>query len=202
MTQLPWHAVNTGLVVTRPELPASVSATTSRVVGWGGDAARYEHFVGAGLAAGLAERDAGAIAGWRAGVLDLRDDALGRVAELGDAATAALGLDGSVAGEGSIAQFLDLQRRDAFGWPGATGEVAAIGGFSGLGGAWLSPPTAAKAVAPTSFAVTTGDLHWIVQADVCGSRILPLAAPIEIDVEASVVPTVSAQSYFVRLVRR
>ena len=198
MTHLPGHAVNAGLVLTTPQLAASVSATTSRVVGWGGDGARYEHFVGAGLAAGLAERDAGAIAGWRAGVLDLRDDALGRVRELGDDARVALGTDGSVA------DFFAAQRLDPFAWPGALDgtDVAAIGGFSGLAGVWLSPPTSAKAVAPTSFAVSTGEVHWLVQADVFGSRVQPLAAAIEIDVEATVRPIVSPQSYLVRLVRR
>lgn len=198
MTKLPGHAVNAGLVLTKPALTASVSATTSRVVGWGGDGAVYEHFVGAGIAAGLAERDAGAIAGWRAGVLDLRDDALGRVRELGDEARAALGTDGSVA------DFYAAQRLDPFAWPGAStgADVAAIGGFSGLAGVWLSPPTSAKAVAPTSFAVSTGTVHWLVQADVFGSRVQPLAAAIEIDVEATVRPIVSPQSYLVRLVRR
>jgi len=200
--RLPGHAVNAGLVLTRPELPASMSATTSRVVGWGGDAALYNHFVGAGLAAGLADRDAGAIAGWRAGVLDLRDDALGRAREIGNAAAPALGLEGGVAD--SVAEFIAQQQRDAFFWPdaGVGSDVAAIGGFSGLGGIWLSPPTAAKAVAPTSFAITTGELDWLVQADVFGARVQPLAAPIAIDVEASVTTIVSEQSYVVRLVRR
>lgn len=146
----------------------------------GGSAERFRH----ALAAGQAALPAGAstdlvvtlagIAGWRAGVLGLRGDALAHLADVPPAAAAAaLGIP-----ETELDAFAERQRVDRFWWPGraaARGYVCAVGGFAGLGGAWTAPPVDARPLDDDgSFAVRTGERWWRVDADVWGSRLVAL----------------------------
>lgn len=146
----------------------------------GGSAERFWHALAAGQAAlpddaptDLVVALAG-IAGWRAGVLGLRDDALAHLADVPPAATAAaLGI-----GETDLDAFGDHQRTDRFWWPGRTerrGYVCAVGGFAGLGGAWTAPPVDARPLDDDGcFAVRTGERWWRLDADVWGSRLTAL----------------------------
>lgn len=149
----------------------------------GGSAERFRAAFGAGqAAAGSASLDPvhlAGIAGWRAGVLGLREDALSRIAAAmptaADAIAAALGMDAT-----NLEPFLEHQRRDRFWWPGRTeqrGYVCAVGGFAGLGGAWTQPPTDGRPLgADGAFAVRTGERWWRIDADVWGSGLTPLRA--------------------------
>lgn len=117
-----------------------------------------------------------ALAAWRAGALVYRDDALARLDGLltdgaGLAAARALGLDTA----SLAATFGTAQRTDRFWWPGraeARGYVCAVGGFAGVGGAWVAPPDEGFALAqPGAFAIRTGDEWWRLDADVWGSQL-------------------------------
>ena len=161
-----------------PGLDLERAATIVRASG--GSAERFRHAFAAGQAhlppdtatdrlVALA-----GVAGWRAGVLGLRADAFGHLADLPrTAASAALGL-----AESDLDAFLERQRTDRFWWPGRTaqrGYVCAVGGFAGLGGAWTAPPTETRPLDDEgSFAVLTGQRWWRVDADVWGSRLVPL----------------------------
>jgi len=164
----------------------------------GGDPGRFARYVSAAVTAGAADPDtvraALAVAAWRSGVLALRDDALERLRGLArrregrDVAGAALGLDAD-----AVPDLVARQAGDRFWWPDRerwNGYVCAVGGFAGLGGAWIEPPTdgrtlqplaapAAKgppvavvaASGPSAFAVRTGDTWWRIDADVWGSSV-------------------------------
>ncbi|WP_394686121.1 potassium transporter Kef [uncultured Microbacterium sp.] len=146
----------------------------------GGSVERFWHALAAGQAtlpvdapSDLVVALAG-IAGWRAGVPGLRDDALAHLADVPPvAAAAALGL-----AEGDLDAFAEHQRTDRFWWPGRPGQrgyVCAVGGFAGLGGAWTAPPTDPRPLdADGAFAVRTGERWWRVDADVWGSRLVAL----------------------------
>lgn len=177
----------------------------------GGDPALF----GAGLAAALEERPApdrdellsyAAVAAWRAGALAYRDDALTRLDALvaggaGLAAGRTLGLDGVE----SVTAFAAAQRTDRFWWPrrrAARGYVCAVGGFAGLGGAWIMPPELGVPLSePGAFAIRAGDEWWRLDADVWGHRLVrmddtdgdPIAqAPPASDSAASIVCTPSS----------
>lgn len=163
-----------------PGLDLDRAATA--VVAAGGSAARFGHALAAGQAQLAADAPVdlvvtlAGIAGWRAGVLGLRDDALARIVDVPPpAAAAALGL-----AEADLRAFTDRQRIDRFWWPGRTasrGYVCAIGGFAGFGGAWTAPPADARSLAePGAFAVRTARRWWRVDADVWGSRLTELPA--------------------------
>lgn len=121
--------------------------------------------------------DLAGVAAWRSGALAYRDDALQRLERLStthpDAAAAALGLDSD-----DLAPFLEAQHGDRFWWPGraaSRGYVSAVGGFVGLGGVWLAPPTEAVALAdPGAFGIRTDERWWRLDADVWGARLRPL----------------------------
>jgi hypothetical protein len=160
-----------------PELAAA------QVAGAGGDPDAFRGFLAAALPLVPADaRDAdvftalAGIAGWRAGVRELREDALDRIDALRDAvdsgraAAAALGLTADELGE-----FVERQRGgDRFWWPGraaAGGYVCAVGGFAGLGGVWTVPPDAWRSLdAPGVYAVRAGE-WWQVEVDVWGQRV-------------------------------
>ncbi|MEV5041467.1 potassium transporter Kef [Microbacterium sp. LMI1x-1-1.1] len=149
----------------------------------GGDPARFAASFAAGFAAAsdVDAVDLAGVAAWRAGALAFRDDALQRLARLSqthpDAAAAALGLDSA-----DLDAFLEAQRDDRFWWPGraaSRGYVCAVGGFAGLGGAWIAPPVEAAPLGdPGAFGVRTGEQWWRLDADAWGSRLRALdAAP-------------------------
>jgi hypothetical protein len=184
MMRRPAFAINDGVNVTGatlPELPdlnVDLAATEHRVVGWGADAARYRHFLAAGLAATADDGDAPALdagqvrtvavlAAWRAGAVRFRDDALQRAASVAESrARAALGL-----GDVSVEAFLAAQRESPFGDPRGGGTIALLGGFRGLGGTWLSPPVEPIPLGAATFAVRTGSERWQITADLFGARI-------------------------------
>lgn len=183
--QLPRHVANDALTMDAAAGPASVAGldvavATRNVARNGGDAGRFTQFFAAAVAAMRADADRTAvvslasIAAWRAGALGVRVDALARLGALTPerqpAAVAALGIDA-----GALAEFVARQAEDRYWWPGrsaARGYVCALGGFTGLGGAWLSPPERWMPLpAPGSFAVRAADAWWRIDADVWGSRV-------------------------------
>ncbi|MFJ6678657.1 potassium transporter Kef [Microbacterium sp. NPDC091382] len=145
----------------------------------GGDPARFAASLAAGFAAAsdVDVVDLAGVAAWRAGALAFRADALQRLARLSqthpDAAAAALALDSA-----DLGRFLEAQHDDRFWWPGreaSRGYVCAVGGFVGLGGAWIEPPVEAVALADAgAFGIRTGEQWWRLDADVWGSRLRPL----------------------------
>lgn len=178
----PTHVVNLGLTVSAPALPqlpsADLAVATANVAGWGGDPALFVHFLAAGLAAGpvdgAAVRQVAAIAGWRAGVLGLRDEALELLGSLpAEVGGATLGFPPP-----ELTGFVDRQRTDRYWWPGrerAWGQVLRAGGFAGLGGYWLAPPVLAGTGGVAGrWLVQAGDTWWQLDADVFGSRLVEL----------------------------
>ncbi|WP_241796348.1 potassium transporter Kef [Microbacterium sp. C5A9] len=151
-----------------------------------GDAELFTRALAAGVAADAASRDDRdraldlvAIAGWRAGALGLRADALTRLAALPTAETrvaaaAVLGI-----GVDQLDVFIRRQGTDRFWWPGRAdqrGYVLAVGGFRGIGGAWIRPPERVERLAdPGAFAFLVGGVWWRLDADVWGSRLAVLA---------------------------
>lgn len=151
-----------------------------------GDSELFTRALGAGVAAdpsALDDRDRAldlvAIAAWRAGALGLRGDALARLGTLPTAdarmaAAAALGI-----GVDQLELFLRRQRSDRFWWPGRAdqrGYVLAVGGFRGLGGAWIRPPERIEhLVDPGAFAFLVAGTWWRLDADAWGSRLAVLA---------------------------
>jgi hypothetical protein len=167
----------------------------------GGDAGRFGAALAAAQRAGFDDADGLAVvgvAGWRAGVLALRDDALRHLDELVGrrpaVAAAALGL-----AESDLPAFLERQRSDRFWWPdraAANGYVCAIGGFTGLGGAWVAPPAEARPLAADgAFAVRTHEQWWRLDADVWGSRLVQLDAEPAAAAPAAASVVVFADSY-------
>jgi hypothetical protein len=197
----PGHAVNGAIDTTSTVLPeisgVDLAATVARVVGWGGDAGLYVHFLSS--ATRETARPLATVAGWRAGVIGLRDAALEAAAGLGPAAAAGLGLDAD-----QLSGFLDSQASDPFAWPDGSKPVATIGGFIGLGGPWLAPPTRPVVTGSATFRVTSGVDTWQIEADVFGSHLTLLpdeeraARPIP---HSPVLASVSPDSYLVTLAR-
>lgn len=151
-----------------------------------GDAELFARALAAGVAAdpaSLDDRDRAlalvSIAGWRAGVLGLRTDALNRLATLPTAesrvaAAAALGI-----GIDHLEVFVRRQQSDRFWWPGRAdqrGYVLATGGFRGIGGAWIRPPERVEHLAESgAFAFLVAGSWWRLDADAWGSRLALLA---------------------------
>ena len=180
--KLPGHLANAAPAAGAPAPIAGLDLTVAarNVRAAGGDPGRFAASLAAGQRADASSEHAIALAGiaaWRAGALALRDDALARTDVLraepdGRRAVAAvLGL-----GDDAIDEFVERQRADRFWWPGRTanrGYVCAVGGFSGLGGAWVVPPQGGYALAePGAFAILSGDEWWRLDADVWGSRLV------------------------------
>ncbi|MCU1404391.1 MAG: hypothetical protein JWQ43_694 [Glaciihabitans sp.] len=195
MRQPPSHTVNRDLVLDVAAVPeglgVNVEAAAHNVhTMHGADAAaRYRHFFGAATSAVLTGPvqhalllSLGAIAAWRAGTIELRTDALRRLdIHLAEpvpplaALAAALGLDPD-----EVAPFCALQQGSRFGWPlFAEGEntVATLGGFAGLDGPWIAPPTGVTADAePGVFHVVAGAENWRLECDLFGSVLTPLGS--------------------------
>ncbi|RKR73826.1 hypothetical protein [Frondihabitans australicus] len=181
MTRRPGHAVNEGIIVDPGSEPPVVSEydvaqSVENVAAWGGDPALYLHFLGAAV-----RTDPGgdflalsSLAAWRSGVIDLAQDARGRLADAGlgpEVAGAALGLPADRVGE-----FARAQERDPFAWPptddgAGLRVVGSVGGFRGLWGPWTAPPRETVTVAPGVFRLMSGDESWEVVADVFGARL-------------------------------
>lgn len=193
MIRGPGQAVNDGLAPHAATLPAlrdfDLELSIRNVESWGGDTALYQRFLSLALAA---DDDAGvtdgplphtvlglaALAAWRSGALDLRQDALARLAEALDsgsiprtALAAALGLVPS-----ELVDFASAQAESPFGWP-ARGDgdvvVARIGGFRGLGGPWTAAPLRADHGSHDGhFVITLTDgERWTLDADIFGSAL-------------------------------
>lgn len=219
MMRTPGHAVNRGIVATTV-LPLSARVvdsgaltmqtlddTAHRITTWGGDAALYRRLLVTALEATVllspdTARSLGAVAGWRSGVLDLRADALTRLRALldgGEPAAAAAALELDVA---DLAAFSAAQSQNPFAWPTTDAAIATVGGFAGLGGRWVAPPTQITPLGDAAFAVTCGDETWFVEADVFGARLSRrderpgAAVP-----SAYATATVSLDSYLVTLER-
>lgn len=198
------HSVNAGLTLSAARVGTvegvNLSDTVERIVEWGGDADRYLHFLAAGLAASPATaagaRALGVVAGWRSGVVDLRDEALMRVVELAEpAASAALGL-----AAGEVDAFLTQQQTDPFAWPTPDPLVARIGGFAGFGGAWVAAPTQAEFVSHNLVSVHCGAEHWLAYVDVFGARVVRAESALAKQTAAAKA-LVSENSYLVEIVR-
>ncbi len=170
------HEANRGIEpreVTLPAIPGlDLDATVDRVVGWGGDSGLYRLFLGSGLVA-AEQRDAptaraiAVVAGWRSGVVALRQEAIAQLDTLGrDTAAAALGIPAD-----QLADFRLAQSTSVFGLPGQLGVIARIGGFSGMGGPWIAPPTSAHLAADGVVAIACGDDLWVAHADSFGARL-------------------------------
>ncbi len=151
----------------------------------GGDPGRFATALLAGVSEGVPADRAHvsalvSLAGWRAGALPLRDDALARANAVTDTAvrtaiTRVLGIDTD------LESFLHRQKADRFWWPDRDahrGYVCTLGGFSGLGGLWISPPQEARRFAePGAFAIRAGDDWWRADVDVWGARLVQIGTP-------------------------
>lgn len=210
------HVVNDGLVAPRDGLArldrvhgvdgVDFAASVANVTAWGGQAWLYALAVLRGLdAAGRTvgadlARSIGSLAGWRSGVLDLRDDARRRLGDLlvagrEDVAAAVLGLPVEAVGD-----FSRAQQHRPLSWPllapGAT--VARVGGFRGLGGTWTAPPRAVGRTGAGDLVVTCADGgRWRLEADVFGHRLRPLDARVVAGTTAVPGAVVSDRSYLV-----
>lgn len=208
LTVHPFQAVNAGLRPADLPIPqlsaAELEVATANVAAWGGHPALFRHFLATGLAAAPVTdpHQLAAIAGWRAGALSLRLEALRLLSALPAPAIAAT-LGFAVA---EVADFAELQQLDPYWWPGRIavgGQVLRAGGFAGLGGYWLAPPIRAGRAAITGrWAVLSGETWWQLDADVFGAVLTRLDDEPECgpDVDPSGVRIdVSPDSYVVSL---
>lgn len=173
-----------------------------RVAAAGGDPVRFAAAVAAAQRCGAEAPDAVDVAGiaaWAAGALALRDDALSRIERMlphrADVVAAALGLDAA-----DVGAFAEHQRSDRFWWPGrgaANGYVCAVGGFAGLGGAWVAAPEEARTLDDGVFAVRTGAQWWRLDADVWGARLVTIEDEPVASARAGASVVVRADSYLV-----
>ena len=201
MIRRPGHLVNDGLAIEDAgSLPAldgfDLRLSVDNVAGWGGDARMYQHF----LVRSLADPDAelmtsAALAAWRAGVIELREDALGRLETAAPAsAAAALGLQPSELGPFAHAQRGNRFARSPSTEPGT--DVARVGGFRGVGGVFISPPmTATPLDRPGGFAIHTASDDWEYDADLFGGRLRMVESSGEVGPVLGAVMTTSPLSY-------
>jgi hypothetical protein len=202
MIRRPGHVVNDGLMIEASPLPAvdgvDLQLSIDNVVALGGDERLYRHFLGAALAVGDADvLTVAALAAWRAGVIELRADALSRLdaAEPASAA-AALGI-----APGDLGPFVLGQRENRFAWPTALPEIARVGGFRGLGGALASPPVSACPLEREGgFALHTATDDWEYDADIFGGRLSRVETPGATGAVRGAELTVSPNSYLATLV--
>jgi hypothetical protein len=187
------QTVNDGLPqlsVSVPVVPDfDIELSVRNVESWGGDRELYQRFLslaldavdaadGTGGPLPQAVRGLAALAAWRSGVIDLRQDALARLAEALErgsiprqALAAALGLASA-----DLDGFARAQAESPFGWP-ARGDddvvIARVGGFRGLGGPWTAPPLSAEnADREGRFVITLTDGElWQLDADIFGTAL-------------------------------
>ncbi|MGN7947345.1 potassium transporter Kef [Microbacterium sp. 22215] len=188
MNRVPVQLANVSAPFPPAELPdlasagldASVAASSVRSAH--GDPLLFARALAAGAAhdpAALTDRERAlglvSLAGWRAGALGLRTDALARLDRLDSAeqrlaAAATLGL-----GVDALDEFRRRQRDDRFWWPGRAdqrGYVLATGGFRGLGGAWIRPPERVEFLADAgAFGFLVAGSWWRLDSDVWGARL-------------------------------
>ncbi len=205
MIRRPGHAVNDGLVTDDSPLPPvdgiDLRLSIDNVVAHGGDERLYRHFLIRALAVPDADvLTVAALAAWRAGVIGLRDDALGRLASAPPATVAAaLGIE-----SGDIGVFVHGQKSSRFAWPGAPADarvIARVGGFRGLGGAFASPPLSASPLdREGGFAVHTAMDDWEYDADIFGGRLSRVEEPGPTGPVRGAELTVSPLSYLATLV--
>lgn len=191
MNRLPVQLANIAAPFTPADLPdlsaagldAALAAASVRAAH--GDAVLFAHALAAGVAtdpAAATERERAlalvAIAAWRSGALALRADALRRLDAVDTApgltaAAATLGLELDV-----LEEFRRRQRTDRYWWPGRAeqrGYVLAVGGFRGIGGAWIRPPERVERLADDgAFALLVSDTWWRLDSDVWGARLSSL----------------------------
>ncbi len=159
----------------------------------GGDPTRFASALSAGFAEGVPSERTDvfalvSLAGWRAGALTLREDALVRAETIIEpavrsAATRVLDI------RSDLHSFLQKQSTDRYWWPDRAkynGIVCAIGGFAGVGGSWIAPPTEALPLAEAgAFGIRTDDEWWRADLDVWGVRLVRLSAPPTEDPDAA-----------------
>ncbi|MFG6403818.1 potassium transporter Kef [Microbacterium sp. P04] len=205
------HVTDEPLGELRPAdvLPAvdgvDVAAASANVRSLGGDPRRFGLRLGSALEAVGADADtdlvrgAIALAAWRSGVLALRDAALATLASGGvpvTVAAAALAIAGD-----TLDEFTERQRNDRFWWPGRAewnGYVRAVGGFAGLGGAWIEPPSDGGAYddgGAEFFLVRTGEGWWRIDADVWGARLTRARPPVSAQRASRVTVVTRPDSY-------
>ena len=188
------HAVNDTLgPAVVPEIASFEGFDTrlarDNVVSWGGEPELFDRFFATAIDLDRSESTTeqplphtvltlASLAAWRSGVLDLRQDALGRLTEALDSGSvadsvlaSALGLQAS-----ELSDFVRCQAESPFGWPArGTGEVvvARVGGFRGLGGPWTAPPASAEQLSSDGdFLITLADGElWRLEADIFGTRL-------------------------------
>jgi len=182
MIRLPGHVVNAPAPFADAPLPDALAgldlpAAADRVTALGGDRGLFAGALAASLtvdAAPDAARalDLVALAAWRAGAAALRDDALRRLPAVpADVAAAVLGLSAD-----DVASFAEHQTVDPLWWPQAgAGWMLSVGGFSGLGGAWIRPPEQGIALdEPGAFAFLVAGRWWRLDCDVFCSALQPI----------------------------
>lgn len=188
MNRVPVKLANVSAPFPPAELPDLSSAgldgslASASVRAAHGDPQLFARALAAGVAADSAaltdrERalDLVATAAWRSGALALRSDALSRLDRLDDperrlAAAATLGLGIDV-----LDEFRRRQRTDRFWWPGRAdqrGYVFAVGGFRGIGGAWIRPPEQVVTLADAgAFALLVAGAWWRLDGDAWGAQL-------------------------------
>lgn len=181
----------------RPAGPG-LDVADRNVAAWGGDLAVYRSALSAALRTGGPVPDLAAVAAWRAGVVELREDVLARLPGLpAAAAAAALGIPVALLGP-----FLAAQAGDRFARPDpvpAGALLHRVGGFGGLGGPWLAPPVSAEPAGPGRFLVSTHDgAQWTIVADAWGARLRP-ASTADTGPAGRVRVVVPAESYLVEV---
>lgn len=117
-------------------------------------------------------RSVGALCAWRAGMAHLRMAALEQAALI----EPALAAEAMSAPDQSWIQLETHLRNDRWWHPkhGVQEMGHAVGGFSGFGGPFATPPSA-RACA-NGFVVCSGDRHFLVIADAFGAVVLPATA--------------------------
>lgn len=200
------------LVVIDPPATDLLARSVRNVALWGGDAARYRTSLATGLRVADANRtpidlrDLAAVAAWRCGVPQIREDALDRIrhcctSDPGSAPifAAALGIPTP-----DLPGLLRAQQTDRFGWIAPMPVTAAIGGFRGVGGRFGAPPTAV-ATDGVSLFVRTGTEYWRAQVDIFGATLTTCAEPVSIAwssscvLETSIIAEVYPSSYLIWL---
>lgn len=187
MIAMPCQLANVGTMfqTSAPDLTAAgldVAAAAETVRRSQGDVALFERALSAGIEADTEARgdrqralDLVAWAAWRSGVLALRDDALRRLAAVSTAPHRAAAAAVLRIPLEHFDEFRTRQSHDRYWWPGrasANGYVFSVGGFRGIGGAWIRPPERVERLDEAGgFSILVADEWWRLDGDVWGSRL-------------------------------